>query len=167
VRHVVLVTTRESWRRAKSGRTIQSLLTRAMRGIRMMQQERREEQRVTMWKQSLEACAIGDTYITLCQQARTELHVIVQVERPCSLELLAEGCDGSYVGQLLHTPYSSELLMGVLGGRETRSPTRATGMMTMRRRRAGRRRVLMSIVVVVRRHYLLIEGATDGLEERW
>lgn len=87
------------------------------------------------------------TYIVLCQQSRAELHVIVEVEGPSSLKLLSEGCDGSCVGQLLHTPHASELLVGVLRCRETWSPTRASRMVL------GRSRVLVSVVVVEGRHY--------------
>lgn len=97
------------------------------------------------------------TYIVLCQQGRAELHIIVEVEGPSSLKLLSEGCDGSCVRQLLHTPHASELLLGVLRRRETWSPTRASRMVL------GRRRVLVSVVVVEGRHYWFMKESRGCL----
>lgn len=86
------------------------------------------------------------TYVALGQQTRAKLHVIIQVEGPSSLKLLTESCDGSCVRQFLHTAHPSELLMRVLGRRETRSPTGATRVILSCR-------VLVSIVVIIGRHY--------------
>jgi hypothetical protein len=64
------------------------------------------------------------TYVAFGQQVGTELQVIIQVERPAGLELLSEGLEGNGIGQrqFLHAAHTSELLVGVLGGGETRSP---------------------------------------------
>lgn len=108
------------------------------------------------------------TYVAFRQQGWTELHVIIQVEGPPSLKLLSESCDWHCVGQLLHTSHSSELFVWVLGGGETRSPTRTTAVMGVRRRcraicRGG---MLMSIIMIVWRHYRCIWCGFDTIA-RW
>lgn len=90
------------------------------------------------------------THIDLRQQPGAELHVIIQVEGPSSLKLLSESCDGSCVRQFLHAAHSPELLMRVLGCRETRSPTGAARVILSCR-------VLVSIVVVVGGHYRIMK----------
>lgn len=90
------------------------------------------------------------THIDLRQQPGAELHVIIQVEGPSSLKLLSESCDGSCVRQFLHAAHSPELLMRVLGSRETRSPTGAARVILSCR-------VLVSIVVVVGGHYRIMK----------
>lgn len=90
------------------------------------------------------------THIALRQQPGAELHVIIQVKGPSSLKLLSESCDGSCVRQFLHAAHSPELLMRVLGCRETRSPTGAARVILSCR-------VLVSIVVVVGGHYRIMK----------
>jgi len=73
------------------------------------------------------------TYIILRQQARTELEIIVEIERSTSLEPSSEGGYDRSFGQLLHTPHTSELAVRVLGRGQAGSSARPAAMMVVRR----------------------------------
>jgi len=57
----------------------------------------------------------SETHIALGQQARAELHVVLQVERSHGLKPHAEGREIRRLGKLLHTPDAAKLLLRVLG----------------------------------------------------
>lgn len=62
----------------------------------------------------------GSTYIALREEVWTEDSIVVEVESSAELKRLTERCDGCCFCQLLHTTHASELLVGVLRGRQTR-----------------------------------------------
>lgn len=74
----------------------------------------------------------GRTYIVLGQETGAELQVVVQVERPSSLEPRAEGSHRRSLSELSHTFYASKLALGVLGGHFGSSP-RASAVVVIRR----------------------------------
>lgn len=90
------------------------------------------------------------TYVSLRQESRTELHVVVEVKGAASLELLAKGRERGGVGKFLHAAHTPELLVGVLRGRQARGATRATGMVLSSR-------VRVSVVVIEGRHYWIMK----------
>lgn len=90
------------------------------------------------------------TYVGLGQQAGAEFHVVLQVEGPGHLKLVAEGVERGRLIELLHAANTPELLLGVLrDGQSGRSPVAATMVVVVRR--AGDRRggvgVLAELVV--------------------
>lgn len=91
--------------------------------------------------------------VGLGKEVGAELQVIVEVERPPSLEALAEVGDGD---GLLVLPPTPELFVLVLG--QARRPPAATGVVRRRgRRRMCGRGVRVRVVVIVGRHYRLID----------
>lgn len=77
-------------------------------------------------------------HVVFGQQARTELQVVVQIERPPGLEASAEGGHGGGLGQLLHAPHPTELPLRRLRRRQA-SATGASIMMGVGRGSRGRR----------------------------
>lgn len=87
--------------------------------------------------------------VSLGEQSRAELHVVLEVERARHLKLGAEGVDDSRLVELLHAADTAELLVRVLGHGQPRRPPVATAMVVVRRARNGGGRLCVVVEVVI------------------
>lgn len=74
-----------------------------------------------------------DTYIVLGQQTWTEFKIIIKIERSASFETSTESRYWWALSQLFHASYTSELPVGVLGGRQARRSSGPAAVVVMRR----------------------------------
>jgi hypothetical protein len=99
--------------------------------------------------------------VGLGEEVGAELQVVVEVERPASLETLAEVRDG--YGLLVLAPAPVVLVLVL---RQARRPAATAGVVRRRGRwRVCRCRVRVRIVVIVGRHYRLIDKRDVELGE--
>lgn len=87
--------------------------------------------------------------VALSQQAGAELHVILKVERAASLELVAEGREGSRLSKFLHAADTTELTLRILGYWKAGSSAISAAVVVVRHWCRVR---WVSVVMVVCRH---------------
>lgn len=88
------------------------------------------------------------TYIALSQQAGAKLHVVLEIERAAGFEFHAKSIEVRGFVQLLHTPNTPELLLRILGDRESWCSAIPAAMVGMHGGRSDRR-CWMSVEVVI------------------
>lgn len=96
----------------------------------------------------------GTAHIAVGQQAWAELHVIFQVKGPPGLVLHPERLDVCRLGELLHTPDATELLLGVLRDGQPRGSPIPAAMVAVGDGCCGRGGWMLLVrVEMVVRHY--------------
>lgn len=115
---------------------------------------RRALRRVACQRGTLRGGTVDGDQIIIGQKAGAKLHVILEVKGTASLVFCAVRGHGHRLGQVLHTPDTTELLMRVLGNRQPgSSPVTPTVVSVGYCRSSGGCRLLVGVGVIVRRHY--------------